>query len=362
MAYKNRLYLFLVVLFLILGGVTLSNFIIDPYQIYHKHSHGFDTNQRYQNIGLINSYLNTNDGFDSIIIGTSLAENFVPSEVETLMNWGKVLNLTASGSSLFVQKKTIDKALKTGRVKHVIWVLNSKSLEGEADVLHPSDSGFGKLLYLYDNNPVNDIKYLWNYDVLKRSMLMYKGWEFPKKDLNKVYFWDDRTNKDNLAAFENFSSESNIKTIERIISSQLANDLPYVYSCDKKFPSFNAIIKDTVVNNPDVDFSFFFPPSTYFALILEYPSRFAIIDLILKMREKDVYFYGFDNEGFIKNLFYYKDAVHYSAKVSSYLIYKMGENENIVTFNNIEKYKESVIDNLNSYKKLYSEDINLSDN
>ena len=103
--FKKKVYLFFSILVFIIGSIGLINYIMDPFQIFRKHDHGFDSNQRYQNVGLINSYLNSSDGYNSIIIGTSVTENFIPSEVENLLGWGKVLKLSASGASLFTQKQ-----------------------------------------------------------------------------------------------------------------------------------------------------------------------------------------------------------------------------------------------------------------
>ena len=358
MTFKKKVYLFFSILVFIIGSIGLINYIMDPFQIFRKHGHGFDSNQRYQNVGLINSYLNSSDGYDSIIIGTSVTENFTPSEVENLPGWGKVLKLSAAGASLFTQKKTIDKALRTKKVKHVLWLLNSNGFQKGPTELTVFDKGFNSLLYLYDENPFNDINYLLNYSTLNTSLSII--YEEKGKDLDKLNFWGNSYTQ----AFTKFSSIENIKKLENQYdnSRYMKKKHSYEYTWNKPFPSLDPILFDTIKNNPEIEFIFTLPPYSYFRLVSEYPHRFALIKAILDEKFTNVKIFGFDHEEFVKNLYHYKDTEHYSAEVNSYMIYKMSRGENQVTLENFDAYKKSVIDNLNSYKKIYSKDNHLYNN
>ncbi|MCB9991573.1 MAG: hypothetical protein H6867_09410 [Rhodospirillales bacterium] len=55
--------------------------VFDPFFVYHKplfiKDLGFDGTDRYQNAGLINSWLaDPDEPFDTVIIGTSMTQNF----------------------------------------------------------------------------------------------------------------------------------------------------------------------------------------------------------------------------------------------------------------------------------------------
>ena len=68
---------------LFVGGV---NYIVDPFQQYRVKTFypiAF-TNERYQNAGLSKNF-----EYDSLILGTSMTENFILDEVEKKLNFNK---------------------------------------------------------------------------------------------------------------------------------------------------------------------------------------------------------------------------------------------------------------------------------
>ena len=78
--YKQQAVLIILLALLLPMVVGGTNWIVDPLQIYRKQNIGqtlFWTNQRSQNAGKIRSYLQE-DGYDSILVGNSVADNFVP--------------------------------------------------------------------------------------------------------------------------------------------------------------------------------------------------------------------------------------------------------------------------------------------
>lgn len=352
MIFKKKVYLFFSIVVFIIASIGLTNYIIDPFQIFHKHDYRFYGNQRYQNVGLINSYLNSSDGYNSIIIGTSMTENFVPSEMENLLGWGKVLKLSARGSSLFTQKKTIDKALRTGKVKHVLWLLNSNSFQEHPTKLHASDRGFENLLYLYDENPFNDINYLLNFSTFNTSIAMIINGR-QNRDIDRLYCWGNKNGR-RTRGFNEFSSDKNIKKLQSRFDYRFKKNRSYEYAWNKPFPALDPILLSTIRDHPEVKFILALPPYSFFRLGLHYPHRFALIKSILDEKFTNVKIFGFDNEEFVKNMYHYKDPAHYSEEINSYMIYKMSKNKNQITLENFDAYTKSVIDNLNSYKKVYS--------
>jgi len=75
--------------------LILINFIIDPLQFYHSafYKPVFSKQQRYQNPGLVKNYK-----YDTIIIGSSMSENNVPSYLNAKMEVN-ALKLSIMGSS-----------------------------------------------------------------------------------------------------------------------------------------------------------------------------------------------------------------------------------------------------------------------
>ncbi len=101
-------------------ALGLFNWSVDPLQLYRRAAYQpvFSENQRYQNPGLAKNY-----EYETVIIGTSHAENFLPSHVERALG-ERAVKLAISGSTAYEQRLILEKAIETGRVRRVIWVLD----------------------------------------------------------------------------------------------------------------------------------------------------------------------------------------------------------------------------------------------
>lgn len=119
---KKWIVIFFIICFFSIIFVGVINFVIDPF-----HQYKIDTskpiaftNERYQNAGLAK-----NLKYDSIILGTSMTENFVLNEVENYLNFGKVLKLSLAGSSAKEQSTTLQTAISSNKeLKNVLWGLD----------------------------------------------------------------------------------------------------------------------------------------------------------------------------------------------------------------------------------------------
>lgn len=97
-----------------------------PITIYHRPSWYtplLSEEERYQNPGLAKNY-----DYDNIIIGTSMTENFLPSQVDASLG-GTTLKLSMEGSTVDEHYKIAKLALETGKVKQVLWGLDYFSLK-----------------------------------------------------------------------------------------------------------------------------------------------------------------------------------------------------------------------------------------
>src|SRR5690606_23159968 len=152
--YKRTLAVFLACSLLLSALLVLTAFVVDPLQVYRKidwYKPVFSTEQRYQNPGLAKHY-----DYDTIIIGTSMTENFLPSVVDQAVG-GKTMKLSIRGSTAGEHHEIAKVALETGKVKTVIWGLDYFSLKsGVRDDQGPFP------FYLYDDNLWNDFRYWFN--------------------------------------------------------------------------------------------------------------------------------------------------------------------------------------------------------
>ena len=81
--YKKNIFISLFLLLALITVTSLSVFIIDPFQHYRKAMYykPYSFDQRYMIWGMINHYK-----YDSIIVGTSMTENFIKSNVDKELN------------------------------------------------------------------------------------------------------------------------------------------------------------------------------------------------------------------------------------------------------------------------------------
>ncbi|QHW31098.1 hypothetical protein GZH47_09685 [Paenibacillus rhizovicinus] len=232
----------LAVLFALLA--SLITYAVDPLQFYHKpfgYKPVFSSEQRYQNPGLALHY-----DYDTIIIGTSMTENFLPSEVDKALG-GKTLKLSIRGSTADEQYKIAQLAIKTGKVKRVLWGLDYFALKtGDQEAAGPFPD------YLYDDNHWNDYRYLLNYSVYGQLFKgIFKQLEgTAPQSLEKLYNWNDSVLFGKRLVLADYRKAANEEAYFGL------NEEPLDVIKDH----FNAQVLSLVKANPDVDFIFYYPP------------------------------------------------------------------------------------------------------
>ena len=139
---------------------------VDPF----FHFHAPDTeryyyvldNQRSQNDGLLRQF-----DFDGIITGTSMTHKFLSTEMDGLFGTNSIKASFAGGSYREINEM-LEKAFRLHpELKVVIRSLDLDQLVSEKDRMR--DGVFPS--YLYDENSLNDVKYLLNRDVLFKRVL-----------------------------------------------------------------------------------------------------------------------------------------------------------------------------------------------
>ena len=103
--------LFFQLLFLTLLSIMIINYIVDPFQQYRVKTFypiSFDIkDQRYKNAGLSKNF-----EYDSLILGTSMTENFVIDKTEESLNFNKLIKLSISGGSAREQSTVLKTAIE----------------------------------------------------------------------------------------------------------------------------------------------------------------------------------------------------------------------------------------------------------
>lgn len=327
-AYRRYSWIFGLMALLMFGGVCMVNYVVDPLQFYRQatwYTPIFSEEQRFQNPSLARNW-----EYDTIILGTSMTENFVPSHVDEVFGGDtKTLKLSISGSSLYEERLAGEVALRTGQVKRIIWGLDYASFRGGKELLHEEYGEFP--LYLYDTNLWNDVKYLFNISTLKNSLrvLMRKltHTEQPAIPLDRLNNWQQKYNYAfNLQSVYNHyeqAKEADIRAVQQGARDSLA----------AAKESFDHNVLRIVREHPEIEYHFFYPPYSIlrFQLWYEYqPGRFQnqmeIKEYIYEQLSEypNVRIHDFQSEQEIThNLAHYKDISHYSEAINAYMIEQM---------------------------------------
>ena len=327
---RYRRFLWLTGMFFVLFSFAICavNYIVDPLQFYRQaawYAPIFSEEQRYQNASLARNW-----EYNTIILGTSMTENFVPSHVDATFGGGtRTIKLSISGSSLYEERLAGEVALRTGQVERIIWGLDYASFRGGKELLHEEYGPFP--LYLYDENSWNDVQYLFNISTTKDSLRILKrkftNTEQPVIPLDKLNHWQEKYNYAfNLDSVYNHYRQA--KEAELKLVAEGERD-----SLQEAKASFDHNVLRLVRENPEVEYHFFYPPYSIlrFQLWYEYqPERFMnqmeIKTYIYEQLSEypNVHIYDFQSvKEVTHDLSLYKDVSHYSEDINAWMIEQM---------------------------------------
>lgn len=322
---------------LLIAGIII---FIDPYFHFHKPIKGISyvfENERHQNDGILRNF-----DYDTILTGTSLDQNEKTSEVEKLFG-GKAVKVPFAGGYFPELSFTLDNALKRKRVDRVIMSLGySTYIEAEYDDWgHPE---FTYPMYLYDNNILNDVEYVFDIGVL--NMLL--------RDIRRTIKGEASTSLDQYSSWESYETFGKKEVLERYYKH---NDKykAIIYKEDKTKKTIKENLVKLVNKYPNTEFDFYLPP---FNIIYWYDikQKNVLDDKIKGIRTvieellpcKNVKLYYFINEwDIVTNFDNYCDYLHYAGWVNSYMLKCISENKKIIT-------KSNYMDYLNKTKEFYA--------
>lgn len=338
----------LVATVLILGALAGTIIYVDPYFHYHKPQANLYyelNNERSQNDGIIRHF-----DYDAMIIGTSMAENFKASEASEL--WGcNFIKVPFAGGTYKEQNDNIAKAIKYNPdLKMVIRPLDYAYLMDDPDRVRNDLGSYPD--YLYDDNPFNDVKYVFNKQILFDICLPM----FDKAragEAGGVTSFDDYANWMEDAQFGAktvLGDRTEYKTPEQI--------QPFV---DAVKSMVKANITQNVVElakaNPDVEFYYYLTPYS----IAWWGSQMELgtvdrwiaaeqyaIELMLEC--DNIHLYSFNNEFDITtNLDNYSDECHHGDWINSQILAWLYAGTNQLTSSNYKDYIKVEREFYNSY-------------
>ena len=325
-----RISLILTAAFLVL--IAAVNIAIDSLFQYHKPWFGLEpviTNERYQNAGVIKYF-----DFDNAILGTSLSENFLISEVNDTFG-GSSVKLTMYGSSIYNMTYQLE-LMKKREVKPKVIMCDMSPILFEA----PNDTLKNPLpTFLYNHNPFDDGEYLWNFSILNdftyQTVMLNVNHSVP--DYNTVFVSEESKNFGREKALSHYSRPE--------VSSKMVDTEEYLALERKNLSLFTQYIEEM----PDIEYVFFFSPvsmlywdeQTRLNRVPTLKAAYAeACKTLTKYKNVKVHF-GADEEmlAIMSDLDNYVDACHYNGQVSSGMLRRIKNQQGLINSNN---YQEQV--------------------
>lgn len=314
---KARAYILgmLVVVFCIMILVGALVYYVDPFFHYHGPIEGFSyviDDQLTQNPGMAEHF-----DYDSAILGSSMTVNFNPDYFKELMG---VNTLKLSYSSAY--PKDISNILakiyeprqdgSSHQIKKIFLGLDVITYSGDVE-----ETKYPLPEYLYDDNPINDIKYLVNKDVLLNYVLRPMVDPEPM-DLSKIYvsWWTDE-----------YYSEERVLLGHDYIEAKNPDKLPDHAFDEPIAENLRVNIIPYIEAHPETEFVIFFPPYSILFFndaimnshIEATLNSYIVVEKMLNSFDNVSMYYFPAMTDVVTDLNNYADYTHYHPDINKYM-------------------------------------------
>ena len=313
-------------LLLSIGGIIGAVVLIDPFEVYHQATAFIPpiTNgtQNYANAGIAKSY-----EYDSVIIGSSMTENFRPSQLDSLLG-GRFVKLCINGGSPFNHKQMMELAFSTHEVRRVLYGLDVESL-----TYFYKTPKCEMPEYLYDDDLFNDTAYWFNHSVLLRYIpqcLRTLGQTDPDQR-DTMYMWGD------LYAYGKEAALRELTITGEAVDQGEETDEPQLSQQSHLNIEHNLL--PFIEGHPETEFIIFFPPYLLArwvdfyqqgTMLYHLQQKEAVIRTLLPY--DNVRIYDFQAElDWVTELDNYIDTWHYGPQINDAIIERIVRDENRIT-------------------------------
>ena len=324
----------------LMGGLTV---FIDPYFHYHAPIKGLayelsDSRQRYINDGISKHF-----EYDAMLTGTSMMENSRVSTFEELFGVTAV-KVPYEGSSM----KETDQNLRRAIAENPELKLVFRSLDYFIIILEKDEQLYPEELYpyyLYDENPFNDLSYVFNKTVLLENTLPTLIRTLRGEDMTPFDQYSlmpaDLFGIDAPSSFAPPKPEGRFATMEQL---------------EKTAGNIIQNVCQTALDNPNIDFYYVISPYSlvYWNRMREDGTVDEHLDVEQKAAEllvdlENVHLFSFyDCPEIIGALDLYMDECHYNADVLDMIFEYMARGEHRLT-------EENYVETFDRARKLFKE-------
>lgn len=287
MNFKKYYYISFIGIIISLLTIVGMVVVVDPYQQYHA-SDKFIGNQRLENPGVAKHH-----DYDAVIVGSSMAMNHYPSQVDSLFGWNTI-NLTTMGGLDSDYMLLFPHIVRQGKVKNMVWCLDYFCFS--LPITYLSEP------YLYDDNYWNDCSYWLNYSSLKDVLSKLQEKTCAHRD--SLYHFNQPSSREHLLKY--YERDNNEKYFENYDFTRM----------EERFDAMERVVMPTL---KDVEVYVYIPPYSIceFSMFEQYGHWEQVKAFKQYMIERllsypNVKLYDFQIEEFICNMDEYMDLRHHS--------------------------------------------------
>lgn len=323
--------------------VVLLQIIVDPYFHYHKPITKYRLNdERYINDGIARHF-----DYNAIITGNSLCQNFSTSQYDELFGTNSV-KLPYSGAGYKEIWESLGRALEyNDGVKEVVVCMDLQDLDRDADW----ERYEGNPTYLYDDNILNDIKYIFNKDAIYRGTLYNLIWTVKGHE---------STSMDEYSSWERETGPEVACSYLKPVTDDMVAD-SWIFDEEDRTREANNLTQNVIrviEAHPNVKFRLIIPPSSI-ARWCEYYERGEVqyrIDSLeyaisVLLQYENVEIYAFDDAFDITtDLNKYSDTIHYDSDTNEWIICEVYNNRHDIPDNSsLQSYIKNITDMYTNY-------------
>ncbi|MGN0308624.1 MAG: SGNH/GDSL hydrolase family protein, partial [Lachnospiraceae bacterium] len=317
----------ILILTVITAGIVI---FFDPFFHYHKPIRPLKavlTQAEYQVIGTLRNF-----DYDALIVGSSMAENYNNHDFDEAFGCTaiKAVKPAANTADLLY---LIEEAYESREIKKIFYTLDISALTSsrfESTFLEE-----GMPIYLYNKNPLDDIKYLFNKDILFK--------EIPYMIATSLLTDYDEGDSYNWAQYKDFSIMYYEPTDKRL-------PMQTIEEYGKIVDTNVEMLMNMIRSHPETEFTFIVPPYSslwwYEADMKgESEADFYALDTVFDrlLEEKNVSIYYFQHlEDIMANLDLYMDVLHFHPDVNDYILEAVQKGEHRLAKENKEKILEDM--------------------
>lgn len=313
--------------------VALITYLFDPFFQYHEPYFGLErvfNNRDYQMAGAVK-----NLSYDSVLVGSSVAENFDSSFLDEKYNCNtlKIIRSTGSVADLLYY---LEIAHEKQELKNVFWCMDIFALTASMDVTVASDKA---LKYLHTNTILDDATYLFNKDVLFKEIPLYVAYSVMGVNTGgQAYDW---------SADKEFSAAKAMSVYEK--PDEVLPEFPHEEQLALLGQNLDRVVEE-IETHPDTEYIIMFPPYSMMWWDCGYVNGMgelylqvldAALPALVACDNVKLYFFQAERD-IICNLDNYMDMLHYSPVINQYMLDKVVEDSNRVTEENVEQVLEEM--------------------